>query len=130
MLSIIFGFKGLDVSRFLAQLSLFFLIIFGHHFFSAIYLKQLFEPRGAKISNWVCIFIQLIKLRINCHYLRHYMSGRCTISRSLFNAVGTLPSFLPTSSNLLTPHIVVGTLHQSHPEALRRRSQSTRSFQD
>ena len=45
-------------------------------------------------------------------------------------AVGTLHSFLSTSSNSLTPHVVVVTLHQSHPEALRRRSQSTRSFQD
>ena len=46
------------------------------------------------------------------------------------SVVGTLPSFLSTSSNLLTPHVFVGTLHQSHPEALRRRSQSIRSFQD
>ena len=40
------------------------------------------------------------------------------------------PVFCQHRLDLLTPHIVVGTLHQSHPETLRRRSQSTRSFQD
>ena len=49
----------------------------------------------------------------------------------LTHDVGMLHSFLSTSSNSLTPHVIVVTLHQSHPEALRRRrSQSTRSFQD
>ena len=40
------------------------------------------------------------------------------------------PVFCQHRPDSLTPHVVVGTLHHSHPEALRRRSQSTRSFQD
>ena len=37
--------------------------------------------------------------------------------------------FLPTSSTSATSHAVAVTPHQSHTEAIRRRSQSTRSFQ-
>ena len=46
------------------------------------------------------------------------------------DGVGTLPSFCQHRLDSLTHHIVVGTPHHSHPESLRRRSQSTRSFQD
>ena len=59
-----------------------------------------------------------------------FLATSLLIEDNLAPDVGTLPSFLSTLSTLLTSHVVVVTLYKSHPEALRRRSQSTRPFQD
>ena len=62
------------------------------------------------------------------HLLLHFWSINELAALPLLSE--RCPVFCQHRPDSLTPHVVVGTLHHSHPEALRRRSKSTRSFQD
>ena len=114
------------------------------HFWSGWQLWPVFRWQKVIFEGFPSWLHRPLKVKIKCRYdstkrkmfeLRKkeesvQMEKRKAIGQKFNPIVGIAAQFLSTSSRLANASPRCWTSHQSHPEALRRRSQSTRSFQD
>ena len=92
-------------------------------------LNLLLSALFSRPASYGCLGILYVRTYVIMCYLGAFCI--CQILALILVVSERCPVFCQHRPDSLTPHVVVGTLHHSHPEALRRRrSQSTRSFQD